>query len=228
MILVFGSHTYGEIDWYGRSRVGTRFAHVMFVPLVPIGSVVMIDDRRGFPVPTVWRSAIVGWAHAWSIVGMITAAIGLLCGLLTFTASVVAAAIVLASSAVVLGVALVAWRWVKRARVLGRDALVERFAYNLAFGLGVDPAVLPLAQRRQIRESVLAEVARTAGDYRGEAPPWEILAREPAGLPTETLARMIALARIDESFGYNAPERPRLRAARERHVAALAALLPPS
>jgi hypothetical protein len=228
VLLIFGTHTYGQIEWYGRTRVGTRFFHLMFVPFFPMGSVVMLDDARGFAVPTVWRSAMVGYAEAWSILGIVAAAFSLLGCVVVCSASLVGGALVLASGAVVLAVALVMRRWVKRAKALGRDALVERFAYNLAFGLPVDPAVMWPIERRRIRESVLAGLARETGDYRGEAPPWEILAREPGGLTTDALARMIALARIDESFGYNAPERPRLRAVRARQVAALGALLPPS
>jgi hypothetical protein len=47
MIIHFGTQMYGKVDHVpGLFHVGTRFFHVWFIPLIPVGSFLMLDNKQ--------------------------------------------------------------------------------------------------------------------------------------------------------------------------------------
>jgi len=85
-MIVFGTRLFGWVDGIeGEGMVATRFFHVMFVPLVPMGSVFMVDDDRGVQLPLSVKSVIVAWVRSglfWSAVAMwalVPASFGISC-----------------------------------------------------------------------------------------------------------------------------------------------------
>ncbi len=221
MLWVVGERSYGEIERYGSTRVTTRFVHVMYVPIVPHTSYVMIDENEGFAVPIVWRSVIAGLGRVWSIFFVVGAVCAVPLSALLFFTNVRWGVIGLVSSLLRLLGTVAASIATFRMGKLDVDGRTERHAYAMSFGLAVDPAFLAPERRSQIRSALLDALAQRTGGYRGETPPWELLASDPGGMNVETIAYAMTIARIDETFGYNAAERPRLRATRARLVAAL-------
>jgi hypothetical protein len=80
MIFIFGSRMYGKVDQVpGLFHVATQFAHVQFIPLVPIKSWLVIDSTvqggrfRGVPLGWHGRSIFFAWLRFGSCIG------GLLC-----------------------------------------------------------------------------------------------------------------------------------------------------
>ncbi|MEQ1569799.1 MAG: hypothetical protein ABMA64_29455 [Myxococcota bacterium] len=61
-MIVFGTRKFGWVDQIeGLGIVATTFFHVMFVPLVPLSTHLMIDDSRGLPLPMSAKSVAVAW-----------------------------------------------------------------------------------------------------------------------------------------------------------------------
>lgn len=64
-MIVFGSHKYGWVDQVeGLGTVATSFFHIMYVPLIPFATHLMIDDNRGLPLPMSLKSVIVAYVRA--------------------------------------------------------------------------------------------------------------------------------------------------------------------
>lgn len=88
-MLVFGTRHYGPVDRIeGVGRVLTRFIHIWFVPLVPIGSTFVVretdDGVQGIDVGLNLRSVLVAWTRTACVVGGFGAlSLGLLSGLTT-------------------------------------------------------------------------------------------------------------------------------------------------
>jgi len=85
-MIVFGTRMYGWVDGIdGQGMVATRFMHVMFVPLIPMGSVFMVDDDRGAAISLSLKSVVVAYVRAgifWSAVAMwalVPASFGITC-----------------------------------------------------------------------------------------------------------------------------------------------------
>jgi len=69
MIFVFGSRFYGKVDQVpGLGYVATRFAHIQFFPLLPMGSYLVFgeDDSnyQGVRIPLSGKSVLVAWLRA--------------------------------------------------------------------------------------------------------------------------------------------------------------------
>jgi hypothetical protein len=61
-MIVFGLRKFGWVDQVeGLGTVATTFFHIMFVPLIPTGSHLMVDDDRGISVPLSMKSVLVAW-----------------------------------------------------------------------------------------------------------------------------------------------------------------------
>jgi len=64
-MIVWGTRMYGWVDGIeGQGMVATRFFHLMFVPLIPLGSVFMVDDDRGTSISLSWKSVLVAYVRA--------------------------------------------------------------------------------------------------------------------------------------------------------------------
>ena len=87
MIFIWGSRLYGRVDdMPGGLHVATKFGHLWFIPLIPMGSTLVIEkDRsqyRGVPIPMSFKSILLAWTQAALIVaGIALIIVGLsLCG----------------------------------------------------------------------------------------------------------------------------------------------------
>lgn len=64
-MIVFGTHRFGWVDRVeGLGTVATQFFHVMYVPLIPLGSALVLDDGRGIRVGLSPKSVLVAWARS--------------------------------------------------------------------------------------------------------------------------------------------------------------------
>ncbi|MEZ4223228.1 MAG: hypothetical protein R3B13_19950 [Polyangiaceae bacterium] len=78
-MIVYGVRMGGAVDRCVQGQTETRFAHVWFVPLVPMGSY-FVSGQQSVKVPFSLRSVIVGYLRGW---GVITA-LGCLVGLVAY------------------------------------------------------------------------------------------------------------------------------------------------
>lgn len=74
MILLFcGARAYGRTDVVPRTfYVATRFVHIFFVPLIPMGSLLVFhgqgDPLTGIPIPLSAKSVLLGWIRGACVV----------------------------------------------------------------------------------------------------------------------------------------------------------------
>lgn len=131
MIVIYGTRHYGQVDSHDGEYAVTRFAHVYWLPLFPVGSAWITDgtndDLRGHKVRISGRSIAAGYARVWGPIATIAAiATGGLGGLVT--AGVAAA--------------MTGWSWswwrLRDARELRRSDY-----HLLAFGTRCDPLRMP-------------------------------------------------------------------------------------
>ncbi|MFO0625960.1 MAG: hypothetical protein U0325_10125 [Polyangiales bacterium] len=201
-MLVFGNRLYGKLLKCGESYVATWFFHVWFVPLIPLGSVVVLQHLDGNQVQTVktslqWRSLGLAYLRGWSV-------FLLLHGLLNWAEVtpedpslygpvVSAVAVVL----LVLGFA-----------VLGRtdDATRARLeVYREVFGFPVDLALLgPAADgvAAAVHERLVSFGRTTAMNYRvmyDPATQWGLIALDPSMTDRAFLVHAMCLARIERA-----------------------------
>jgi len=127
MIVIYGTRDYGEIDSYGGQRQLTRFFHIYWVPLVPVGTTWVTRDvdngYRGHSVALSARSVVAGYARVWGPVAAIGAVVAGSVGGLVAAGGLIA---------------LSAWTWTWRSVRSARER--RRSDYNqLAFGTRCDP-----------------------------------------------------------------------------------------
>ena len=45
MVIVYGTRFYGKVRACGRSFIGTQFFHIYYVPLIPIGTHLILEEN---------------------------------------------------------------------------------------------------------------------------------------------------------------------------------------
>jgi hypothetical protein len=76
VFIVFGTQRFGRVDTVpGVAHLATLFFHIMFIPLFPVQSQIILDrgDRGERVLPlrkVVWKSALMAWARLWMFLGM--------------------------------------------------------------------------------------------------------------------------------------------------------------
>jgi hypothetical protein len=83
MIIIWGARLYGKVDEVpGMFHVATKFGHVWYIPLIPMGSHIVLERTgqgwRGLPVPLSGKSILAAWLRGLGIAGMIFSAIGMM------------------------------------------------------------------------------------------------------------------------------------------------------
>lgn len=74
MFIVWGSRFYGKVDEVpGMFHVATKFGHLWYLPLIPMGSMVIVakdgNSVRGAKIPLSAKSMFIAWGRALSIAG---------------------------------------------------------------------------------------------------------------------------------------------------------------
>lgn len=72
MIVIWGQRMYGRVDRMGGSHVATRFFHLYYVPLIPLSSWLVLEEKDegqflGLQVPLQLRSVAMAWMRVASI-----------------------------------------------------------------------------------------------------------------------------------------------------------------
>jgi hypothetical protein len=127
MIVIYGTRFYGEVDRHGGQRQLTRFFHIYYVPIIPVGTLWVTRDLdegySGHAIAMSGRSVVAGYARIWGPLAAIGAiAAGSVGG--------VVAAGALAG--------LCAWSWTWRSLRSARERRRSDF-HLLALGTRCDP-----------------------------------------------------------------------------------------
>ena len=69
MIVIYGTRHYGVVDERGGEYALTRFAHIYWLPLFPVGSMWVTrtteDGYRGHTIGLSGKSVLAGYARVW-------------------------------------------------------------------------------------------------------------------------------------------------------------------
>ena len=79
MIFIWGTNRYGRTDEVpALFHVTTKFGHLWYLPLIPLGSFLLIEgsadgkgNPRGMPIPFSFKSFLLGWLRAATLLGAI-------------------------------------------------------------------------------------------------------------------------------------------------------------
>lgn len=215
-MIVYGTRMYGKVDAYRDTYIATRFVHIWFLPLIPIGSHLVLgesedgDGFRGMPVGLSLRSMFAGYLRVWGVFGCI----GSLIALIVAIKDAVSGAdtegsiidIVLAGFVFVVAVAMmgVAWGLVGR---LNSEEKKKRFVYSHFTGIDADPAELRDA-RTAIRQELFKQIGERAQGlaqtgYRSPYDPmtqWPTIALDPSVRDHEFVGAAFVLSRLEASL----------------------------
>jgi hypothetical protein len=144
MIVIYGTRFYGEVDRHGDQRQLTRFFHLYYVPLVPVGTLWVTRNIEsgygGHAVAMSGRSVVAGYARVWGPLAAVAAiATGSIGGLV-------------AASALA---GLCAWSWTWRSLRSARERRRSDF-HLLALGTRCDP----LRMEPELASVLQADVAK--------------------------------------------------------------------
>src|SRR5512144_3366345 len=97
MVIIFGRRAFGRIEAHGGEHAQTSFAHVYYMPLVPVSSFWVTHagpgGARGFEIRTSGTSILAAYLRSWApLVAVIAFAIGGLGGVAVGAAAVAACA----------------------------------------------------------------------------------------------------------------------------------------
>ncbi len=209
MIFIYGTRFYGKVRACGSSFIGTKFFHIWFLPLIPVGSHVVLEESgdgfRGIPTGLHGKSVLAGYLRVWGPVAVVAALLPAIGELASATADPLDLAIHVVVSAVSLGIPLALT--VLAFAVLGKLSLDERrkrSVWALHTGYFLDPADMGEA-RAPLRESLMAKVVERARGlastgYRLSADPvnaWPQVALDPTVNDDVLLTAAFTLTRID-------------------------------
>lgn len=211
MLFIYGTRFYGKVRACGTSFVATRFVHLWFVPIFPIGTHLVLessgDGYRSVPIPFSFLSMLAGYFRVWGPVAVIGAVVSAM-EAFEVAESPAAMGVVAVFSAVVVLALLVGT--ILAYAVLGKlplDAKRRRAAYALHTGYHVDPAELGQA-RFGLRDALLGTIAERARHLAGmgyRVPPdptqlWPQLALDPTQGDEVLVSAAFTLARIEGSL----------------------------
>ena len=142
MVIVFGRRSYGRIGAHGGEHAHTQFAHVYYLPIIPVSSFWVTQDlgdaARGFAINLSGQSVAAAYLRCWGPIialgALASASIG---------GYVVAALFATAS----------AWAWSWRS-LRGPHALRKSDFQMLAFGTRCDPERMPADMRSRLKHSL--------------------------------------------------------------------------
>lgn len=218
----------GRVLDTGESHVETRCVHFMGLPLLPLKSYAVIDERSGASIELAELNAdsvVAAYGRAWgpTLASAGVAALALGGDLLTDAFCI---------SAGVIG-ALIGWR----AGRLSDDDRARYATYQKHTRRLLDPALLPEDVRASLRDDLRHVVVDAAIVYAGKtyrdagASPreeWESLVLAPEVSDELLLTRALTLARIETAAAQSAKEKQRFAAAHDAIWAKLVAIRAPA
>lgn len=213
MVIVYGSRFYGKVRACGSSYLATQFAHIYYVPLVPIGTQLVLEQNgdgsfKGIKAPFSFKSMFAAYLRVWGPLACIAAAALGIGAVEDFADEPLAMAVVGAFSGVVflalLAGTVLGWAVVGR---LSEDEKRQRSVYAMHLGYFVDPVDLGDA-RHAFRDGLLSTIADRARGmasmgYRMSADPmqaWPHLALDPTHNDDQLVTAAFTLARLDASL----------------------------
>jgi len=136
MIIISGVRFAGKVDAVPQvGHVATRFFHLYYVPLIPVGTFLVTDEREdefsGLPLPWSFKSILVGWLRTAGFLAFVPAIFLLVTGVTRSDAARVGAGVL-----IILLAAAVLWFCYKLKSIT--TASYER-AIDLASRLGLSP-----------------------------------------------------------------------------------------
>jgi hypothetical protein len=215
MIIITGTRFYGRIRACGSSFVATKFAHVYFLPLIPVSTHVVFEETgdgsvRGVAAPLSFKSVMAAYLRVWGPIAALAAIFFTVAACSEFEEEPLALVVAGAFGAVVV-LAFVAATVLGYAVVgkLSHDEKRQRAVYALHTGYPVDPADMGEA-RQPLRESLMHTIAERARGlaalgYRASADPtqaWPQIALDPTHHDESLLTAAFTLARLDGSLAH--------------------------
>lgn len=235
MLIIYGTRQAGVIDRCGGTYLSTRFFHIYWLPLIPMGTSLMLDEHgpdgtaRAVSVGLSGRSVLAAYLRTWGVIAALAFGAMALGGIEDFAddpLTVLVPAFLAVASA--LGVAL-SWA------VLGRLSPTEkarRLAFETRIGYPVDAGLLGDV-RASFRGPLFHEVVERARPfaalgYRGALDPardWPRIAAMSETTDTQFVHAALTLSRIEWSYAQG-PERAQWAAQHEAIFQRLRALEP--
>lgn len=212
MVIIYGTRFYGKVKACGSSFLATQFVHIYYVPLIPMGTQLVLEENagsyKGIKSAFSLKSMFAAYMRVWGPIAVI-AAIAIGVGALDdFSDDGVAMAIVGTFTAVVV-LALLAGTILGFAVVgkLSLDEKRKRAAYAMHLGYYVDPADMGDA-RHAFRDGLLSTIIErsrglAAMGYRMNADPsvaWPHVALDPTHNDDALITAAFTLSRIDSSL----------------------------
>jgi hypothetical protein len=211
MLIVYGRRLSGKIDACGSTWIETMFAHLWYLPLIPMGSHLMLGGGRSIAIGLSGRSVLAAYLRSWGVIG----AIGCIAAAASsddFSEAIPQVIIAVTAAAVA------AWAWIKLGR-LSRDEVGQREAYVAYAGHPVDVALLAAKApelTRKLHETVASQArGLMGGSYRSALDPetqWHTIALDPTVIDRSFLEACLTLARLEGALAQG-PERGKLEKA---------------
>ena len=73
MMIVYGHRWYGRVHGHGGEHAQTQFAHIYYVPVIPMSSFWVTNGARGFYTRLSARSVIATYLRWWGLVAAVAA-----------------------------------------------------------------------------------------------------------------------------------------------------------
>ena len=211
MIIIYGTRFYGKVKAAGSSFLGTQFVHIYYVPLIPIGTHLILEESggsyKGIKTAFSFKSMLAAYLRIWGPLAVLASiAIGI--GALDDISDGLEMAVVgvftgVVTLALLVGTVL-AWAVLGK---LSHDEKKQRAVYGLHLGYHVDPADMG-DTRHSFREGLLSTICERARGmaamgYRMNADPavaWPHVALDPTHNDDQLITAAFTLARLDASL----------------------------
>lgn len=70
MFIIYGTRMLGTVDADDGTTQATRFVHVYYLPLIPMGTFELLGDDQGRPVPLNLKSVALAYGRTWGFVAV--------------------------------------------------------------------------------------------------------------------------------------------------------------
>ncbi len=210
MIIIYGTRFYGKVKAAGSSYLGTQFFHIWYVPLIPIGTHLILEESGSGGVRSIksafsFKSMLAAYLRVWGPIAVLASLLIGIGNLSDFSDEPMAMMIIGVFTGVVT-LALLAGTVLSYA-VLGRLSHAEkqqRAVYALHLGYNVDPVDMGDA-RHSFRDGLMSTIVErsrgmTAMGYRLNADPvqaWPHIALDPTHNDEALITAAFTLARLE-------------------------------